>query len=460
MYSIIKKCLVLVALLATPASGQQIHQDTSALHGNAEAEAEAANPAERILESLSDSQLRLLAAEVLERNPNVAAIRAKARAAKLKAPQARGLPDPVASATAFAKSPETRTGPQILTASFSQALPWHGKRGLKEQVALAEAIAVSHEVEGERLQLVTRVRRLYYELRFLERYKAITLDYVDHLRQHEEISRSRYATGTGSTQDVVKIQAEITQAESLVLGIDRRRVVLEAEMNALRDRPATIVIASAVLPVGKELDLDYPLLSAQAATMRPEIAASDARIEKAILLGRLAEKEYKPDFRVGATYTWVEPRDDVAGRLMPPEGNGDDIFGIQGGISIPVWRKKRAAAVEEAAAHEMEAREAKRELLAGIVSRVGDLLQQIPLTWQQLRLFEDILIVQAEESVQSGQSGYVAGNLNALDLLDAEHVLFEAHTAIARARADYAIRTAELEGEVGEPVQLSTQSEQ
>ena len=454
-----KNCLALVALLATPLAGQQADPEPTGSQAMSPAPSEAYGPADRINSSLSDPQLSGLVSEVLERNPLLAATRAQAHAVERSAPQARGLPDLLAGVTLFAKSPETRTGPQILTATLSQTLPWHGKRGLKEDVALAEATAISHEVESQRLRLTTEVRRLYYELAFLARQVAISQDYIDHLMTHEEISRARYSTGTGSTQDVVKIQAEITTAESALLTLDRRRATLVSRINALRDRPPVAVVLPPALPDGLAVDLDFSQLSLQAIGARPEIATADARIQKALLQGDLASKEYKPDFRVGATYTWVDPRDDLAGRLMPPEGNGDDIFGIQGGVSIPAWRKKRTAAVEQATALELSAREAKRGLLASITSRIGDLAQQIPLTWQQLRLFEDILILQAEESVQSGQSGYVSGTLNALDLLDSEHVLFEAHTAIARAKADYAIRLAELEGEVGEPVQLSTRSE-
>jgi outer membrane protein TolC len=87
------------------------------------------------------------------------------------------------------------------------------------------------------------------------------------------------------------------------------------------------------------------------------------------------------------------------------------------------------------------------------------LLQRLPLTWQQLRLLRDILILQAEQSVKSAESGYVSGNFNALDLLDAEHVLFEAETAVARSLADYAIRLTELEGVVAAPLEPSTNTE-
>lgn len=454
-----KKCLVSAAVFLAAVPGLGMGGGPDGSQDDTPTAVEISSPADRIVASLSDAQLRELVSETLERNPGLASLRARARSTELRAARDRGLPDPLVGVTAYLKSPETRTGPQILSANVMQTLPWRGKRGLKEQVALAEATALHHEVEAQRLRLVTKVRGLYYEHAFLARYKAITQDYEDHLGEHEEISRTRYATGTGSSQDVVKIQAEITRAEVVILDIDRRRVVLEEAMNALRDRPASVAVLPGGLPVGSEVSVDYDLAVAEASAMRPEIAAADARIERTRLLAGLAEKEYKPDFRVGATYAWVEPRDDVAGELIPPEGNGDDIFGIQGGISIPVWRKKRAAAVEEAAALETEAWETKRNLLAEIVAKVGGLSQQIPLTWRQLRLLEDILVLQAEESVRSGQSGYRSGTLNALDMLDAEHVLFETHTAVARARADYGVRLAELEGEVGEPVLDRTETE-
>jgi outer membrane protein TolC len=213
-----------------------------------------------------------------------------------------------------------------------------------------------------------------------------------------------------------------------------------------------VVILPAILPAGDEVGLDFGWLRETARQSRPEVAAVDARIAATEVRVKLAGKEYRPDFTVGLTYTFVDPREDTAGMVMPPEGNGDDIFGIQGAISVPIWRKRLKAGVEEASELELSAREAKRDVLAGIEAAIGDLMQRLPLTWQQVRLLEDILILQAEEAVRSAQSGYVTGTFNALDLLDAEHVLFEAETAIARAQADYAIRLAQLEGAVAGPL--------
>lgn len=452
MYTVFKKhplalLLILIAVPGLASTGEPLMEQP------------VGGVADRLVQSIADAQLRSLIAETLERNPGVAVLSAQARAAASRAPQVKGLPDPILGATAWVKGPETRTGPQILTLSLMQPLPWLGKFDSQEQVALIEAGVLVAGVEARRLELVTTVRQLYYEMGFAVRQRAISEDYLDHLRQHEKISQSRYATGMGSSQDVVKIQVEITLGEKLLIDIDRRRIALEAEINALRDLPPSSALLPARLPAGDPVALDYQEMSEEARHRRPEVIAAEARIAATEAASKRTEKQYRPDFGIGVTYTLVDRRQDKAGQIMPPEGNGDDIFGIQGAISIPVWRKKLDAGVQEAAAREVASREAKRAILAGIDAAIGDLLQRIPLTWRQLRLLEDILILQAEESVRSAQSGYVSGSLNALDLLDAEHVFFDAETAIARAQADYAIHLAELEGTAAMPIRHEENSE-
>ena len=447
---------VIALLAAWEAAGQSLPHD-SVDHRPGSMAPSGVSASERILENIEEPALRELAAEILERNPGVAAAEARARAAAQRAPQVKALPDPVASLTAFLETPETRTGPQRFSAGIFQGLPWFGKLALKEQAALFAAAAMEAEVEARRLKLITDARRLYYELGFLNRYEEITYEFLTHLLQHEEISRARYSTGVGLGQGVVKLQAEITRVENQLLDIEARRVELAAQLNALRDAPAFSLLPQAVLPKAAEIQLDLDTLLAEALRLRPELAAADARISQAETLIRLAEKGYKPDFKVGLTYTMVDPRDDTPGRLVPPEGNGDDIIGIQGGITLPVWRKKLAAGVDEAIALESSATEAKRDLVAKIQTAIGDLTQRVPLSWRQLRLVEDLLIVQAEEALQSAQAGYIAGTLNALDLLDAEHVLFEAHTAVARAKTDYLVGIARLEGELGGSLTTTTE---
>jgi outer membrane protein TolC len=439
----------LAAAMAVGAAGAAA---PAAAQGAASAELTASG---RVLASLSDATLRDLAAQVLHRNPRVAAAEARARAARLEATQARALPDPMLGATAYASSPETRVGPQTFTGTVSQKLPWFGKLGLREKVALERADALEAQVEARRLELVTETRRLYYELAFLDAWSGVVESDRSTLDHYEELARTRYASGVGIEQAVVKIQAEITKDDTRLLDIATRRAALVAELNALRDEPQAAPVAHPAVPDYGEITPDRAALRDRALAARPEMRQAGSEIARAETGIALARKEYKPDLTLGAAYTRVGLRGDAAGIAAPPPDNGKDIFAISASINLPIHRGRLKAGVEEAAELRRAAGEGERDVVSAIDRSLGELTERVVLTWKQLRLLKDVLAIQADQSLRSAEGGYAAGTLGSLDLLDAERVLLEVRTAIERTRADYAIAVARLEGAVGEPVRAA-----
>ena len=124
-------------------------------------------------------------------------------------------------------------------------------------------------------------------------------------------------------------------------------------------------------------------------------------------------------------------------------------------MSVPIWRKKLKAGVEQATELERRLKEAKRGVLAEIEAGISDLMQRIP-SYLEAASSAGGHLGHAGRGVGAVcPVGVRGGNFNALDLLDAEHVLFDAETAISRAQADYAIRVALLEGQIGEPLEQS-----
>ncbi len=447
--------IALIGGAATPADAAQPPSDLGTVsRPSSEPAAPPASAAHAVLASIDDPGLRALAGEVLDRNPALDAARQRAEAARQVAPQVRSLPDPMAGLTAFVLTPETRTGPQNVMVSLSQRFPWFGKLDLRARRALSAAAAAGAEAEAQALELVTETRRLAYELTFLDRWRAIVR--ADHavLDHYEELAESRYTAGVGLGQSVIKLQAEITKDESRLLQIADRRVALVAQLNALRDRPAGTAIDPPALPEARPSGELMARLEHQALVARPEIAGADAQISAARKGAELAGLERFPDVTVGLTYTQVGQREDAAGRTNPPEGNGDDILGLTASVNLPVWRDRIDAGIEEALAHQRAAESSRRAVAAGIDRSLGELTERLDLTWRQLRLFDDVLVIQAEESLSSAESAYSAGSINALDLLDAERVLLDVRTSTARARADWAITLARLEGAAGRPIDL------
>jgi len=409
--------------------------------------------ADTLLASLSPP-FAALAGEVLDRNPDLARVRALAAAAEARAPQARSWPDPMASLTAFALTPETRVGPQLASASVAQRFPWFGKLELRERQALLAAEEARQAVEAKRLALITESRRLAYELAFLDEQARIVGEDRATLVHYEELARARYASGVGLEQAVIKLQAEITRDDNRLLEIANRRAMLRASLDALRDRPAGAPLPELALPAA--IDRLTPLaedrLRERALALRPEIGGAKSRIAAAEVAGELAKKEYRPDWTLGLGYTVVGERRDAPGRVMPPPDNGDDIVGVTLGVGLPVHRARLEAGIVEAAARTAAAEEELRSTVTGIEQSLAELASRLPLLDDQLDLFTGRLATQAAEALRSAESAYSAGSIGALDLLDAERVLLEVRIGTARLKTDSLIARARLEGAVGAPL--------
>jgi len=451
---------VLPRSLSSPASASPAESLPSASRrrltedATPELPAELGSPARSIVAALR-SPLRELAAEVLERNPEIARKRRVAAAAAARAPQVRALPDPVAALSLYVLPPETRVGPQRVKASISQELPWFGKLALKEQAALLAAAAVEAEVEMMRLDQLTETRRLVHELEFLEAHQAILSEERSALVRYERAAQARYASGTGLQQEIVRIQAQITRADTRLLEISEERIRLLATLNRLRDRPSdepvdTLESREPMVPVGAR-----SLWVREALARRPELIAAEARIAARAAGVELAEKNFRPDVTVGLSYTAVERREDALGRLDSPEGNGDDIFALTGSLNLPIRRRKLEAGVEEAQALRWVAEEEKRQIVARIESSIGDLSARMPLLFQHYELLENVLQKQAREALRSAETAYSTGRLNAVDLLDAEVVMLEVRIAAARTRTDLEVAWAQLERAVARPLKPS-----
>jgi outer membrane protein TolC len=443
-----KKILVLFAAVAVGAAGFGIAEPAGAETGGLTA-------AESLVASQADSSLKPLLAEVLQRNPKLARLEAEARASEQRTPQVKALPDPTASLTWFVMPPQTRVGPQRAAVSISQRLPWFGSLKFDEQAALWDAVASRSEVEAAKIELLTATRVDYAELQFLDREAQLAREDRATLEHYAELALARYASGVGIDQSVIKIQAEITRTDARLLEVAARRAAVVARINARRDHPQSTAVLVSDLGDPPSTDLDPEDLRRVALERRPEMAAARARIERAAARVEKSKKAYSPDLVVGLNYGYVSRRDDRAGQLNPPEDNGQDVLGISAGLSVPLWKNSLEAGVEEGSLHRLAAEERLREITSSIDAELGDLVHRIPLLEEQMRLYGDVLLVQARQSLNSAESAYAAGTVGALDLLDAERLLLSLRIAAERVRTDLVMARARLEGAIAGPLEVT-----
>ena len=119
---------------------------------------------------------------------------------------------------------------------------------------------------------------------------------------------------------------------------------------------------------------------------------------------------------------------------------------------MPLWRSSLQAGVEEGVERQLAEEEGRREVTAVIDGELGDVVHRIPLLEEQVSLYDDVLIVQATQSLRSAESAYASGTANALDLLDADRVLLQVRVAAERLRSDLDVAYAQLEGVIAGPL--------
>ena len=398
-----------------------------------------------------DKQLAAFVEEALDRNPAVRESLARYRAALQKIPQVSALPDPMFGITQFASTPETRVGPQTTMLSISQRFPWFGKLSDQGKVAAKEAASWAEMYEMRKIEVVRQVKLAYYDLAYIDRAIRITEQDKDLLGLYETLAQARYAQGTGLQQAVVKLQAEITRDLNRLEVLHRQRVDAEAALDTLQDKPPETPIPRITLGARPEVEIDLERLYAAGRELRPEVRAAFLQIEKNEKRIHLAERQYWPDFTVGVGFTNVNRRGDLPGMMNPPPGNGKDIYSVTVGVNLPIFRRKYDAGVLEATEAFLAARESYRNSVNAVEVSIRSVGFRIQTIQDQISLFENPLLPQAEQALRSAEAAYSTGQLGVLDLLDSERVLLEVQLALAQLRSDYMKALAEMERAIGAP---------
>lgn len=401
-----------------------------------------------------DPALQSYVTDALTESPLVRESLARYRAALQRVPQVTALPDPVLGFTQALRSVETRVGPQQNSLMLTQAFPWFGTLDLRGRVAVEQAAALYHRHRASRREVVVQVKRAYYDLAYVDRAIAITRSEQSLLEHYESLAATRYATGGGLQQGVIRLQTEITKVVNRLDMLARQRETLAARLNTLRDRAPHEPVPEVTEPTRPVAALDLEELYRLGELHRHELKMAASLIDSGERAIELARKQYRPSFTLGAGVMNIGGRGDPAGLALPPPDNGKNAWTLSFGITIPLWTDKYRAgvaqAVEELGAHRLQ-RAAEHNTME---LDVRDAVVGLETLERQIDLFDTVLTAQAEEALAATEAAYETGQLGVLDLLDSERMLLEVRLIRARYVSDYLVALGDLERAIGTQVPL------
>ena len=313
---------------------------------------------------------------------------------------------------------------------FMQVFPGPGKLKAAARVATAESQGKYFQFETAVLQTAFDLKRTYCNLHFLDERIRINRETLGLLADLEKSARAQNEVGKVTLQDVYRAQIEQDQLTTEVANLEDSHNPLLAQfkgaLGLTRDQADPPVPTESV---STPLDLNADDLLATAFDRNPRLKAMEADVRMAEADITLAAKSKVPDFSLG---------------LMADAKAAPTMFRPLAGMTLPIWRDKIAAQIAQAQANKRaaEARLTSEQIMLTVDFAMKSYdYREVTRT---LALLQNQLIPKARKSLEIARSGYLSGQIEFFNLIDAERTLLGFQLSEVEARTRREIILAEL----------------
>jgi outer membrane protein, heavy metal efflux system len=274
----------------------------------------------------------------------------------------------------------------------AQEIPWPGKRKLRQDAAGLQAGAMHAQAEAVSRNVVEQLKIAYFKLAYLQETLNILLRDDKLLSDMEQIAESRYRVGQGNQQEVLKAQLQHTRILQEInmhhRDVAGQQVMLKRLLGRSQDSPDVVTE-----PLRERLLPPQPSeLVQQIGEKNPDIAARKASAARADKLVELSRKEFRPDLGVQYMYQNTDRR-------------FRDYYMATFTVTLPNRGRRRAelaqALEEQKAATASVDAETQRRL-----AEVEEQYQIAKLSTDQLKIYREGLMPQAQATFQSAMAAY------------------------------------------------------
>ena len=367
-----------------------------------------------------DTLLHKYMQSAINNNPALKAKFKEYYAALQKIPQVGALPDPNAVLGYYILPVETRVGSGVANIQLSQSFPWFGTLAAKKDEASRWAAVKFQAFQIAKNDIFYQLKLKYYQLYFIDKSIRSRQDYLTFLHKDDKVMLARIEGGRASLADELRIKMETKENETQQAILQHKWQSLSADFNQFLDRPVhdsvrvTDDLRSITILHDEDVLLDSmvrrnPLLG----QLREQDTAYQSQ-------ERVARKSGLPVLGLGLSYTAIAAT--PPGMQIPQ--NGQDILMPMLSVSIPLYRSKYKAKVEEARlmqeSNNLQIEDMKNMLSAELVNA----LNQYKDAESNLTLYKQ-LITQAEQTYQILITAYTGGTEAYVEVLRIEEKLLD-----------------------------------
>jgi outer membrane protein TolC len=294
---------------------------------------------------------------------------------------------------------------------FSQEIPFPGKLSAKGRAAEKESERTSEAARETKLRVLSNLRTAYYDYYLAFKSVEILDKTKELMKNFQRIAETRYATGQGMQQDVLRAQVEVSMILDKIAEQEQKKEAQAATINKLAGRDP-------LAPLGRPAELTAATfgrsqeeVAAMALKHSPVLEERRHMVEQSREELSLSKKEFLPDMVVSGG--WFS------------RGEKQDVWSASVMFKVPLYFWNKSTAVRAASAdvlsteHDYDA--ARLEALA----RVKDLYTTIKTSEHHIHLYEEGIIPQVRLGLQSAATNYQVGKTDFLTLLDSESLLLK-----------------------------------
>ena len=360
--------------------------------------------------------LKDLEAEALKNNPEINMAEKKVESAEERKSLAAAMPDPmigyeIQNVGALGTSTVGKEEMSMQGVVFTQEIPFPGKLSTKGNAARKQAEREQDNSLETRLRVLSSLRSAYYDYYLAYRSSEILEQNKEIMKNFQRVAETRYATGQGIQQDVLRAQLEVSMLLEKLAMQEQKKEAQRAMINTLlgRDPRAPLGRPGDRLVTSFGIGLDE--LTSMAVAHSPSLSAKHRMVEQSEYELSMSRREYLPDMVVsGGWFTRGELKDVYQASVM---------------LRVPLYFWNKSTGVKAASADLGSARYEYEATKLMTMSRVKDLYTMAKTSERLLNLYDAGILPQARLALQSASSNYQVGKVDFLSLLESEAVLLK-----------------------------------